>query len=89
LRRGEEESMYTFRCYACGKQSRFSDQHTEILMEAVTMEVHRKRTRTYRCQFCHSDNEVDHTDAEWFIIDADLDKTGRGDQTPIPGEREP
>jgi hypothetical protein len=77
--------MYTFMCHACGRRSRFSDQHTEILIEMLTMEVNRKRTRTYRCQFCHSDNEIDHTDAEWFIIDADLDKTGRDSHAARPG----
>lgn len=64
--------MRQFKCYTCGKQSRFLHQKhkVEIFAEFKTI-LSTDETRTYECERCSMDNRITQPKAAWDVIDSD------------------
>ena len=62
-------SKYVFTCYKCGTESGFSRKKPgEIILEFKPSNAENEK-RTYECECCGADNEIENTVKDWMDID--------------------
>jgi hypothetical protein len=61
--------MNEFKCYKCGRQSRYRHRVGIDRYELMSFGSGRHDTRTYECEQCGAENEITNSQSGWMAID--------------------
>jgi len=62
--------MHQFKCFSCGRLSSYKHRAGAMRLEMKRMTgMSDNQTRTYECDFCKIENELDKPALEWMAID--------------------